>query len=76
MKIELWFYISFLEKMLKPFIPPLQQRRGPCFRQQRHLILKSNKEIWADKYQGEGDVDLVECTAELKLDGKSLHLRE
>ena len=57
-------------------ISPLQQRRGPCFRQQRNLILKSNKEIWADEYQGEGDVDLDECTAELKLDGKSLRLRE
>lgn len=26
--------------------------------------------------KGEGDVDLVECTAEWKLDGKSLSVRE
>lgn len=38
--------------------------------------LKSNKEIWAYEYQGEGDVDLVESTAELKLDGKLVHFRK
>lgn len=74
MKTELQLHTQL--KKSAEIIPPFQRSRRPCFRQQRNLILKSNKEIWADEYQGEGDVDLVECSAELKLDGKSLCFRE